>query len=902
MENLKMVIWDRQKPRDLSLIGGKAYGLHEIKSLNIPVPTWATLTTEFFREVANQDKALSEMLSQESKDRIKQAGIIHDHIINLSLETKELELLSLLWDKISQAGTKALAVRSSAIEEDGEGFSFAGQMETILNVKSREKFIPAVLACWASMFGERVVHYRISNGLSPWSESIAVVAQQMLKPEISGVIFTANPVTGNSKQIVINSVWGLGEGLVSGKLDADTFLLDDQGEISNTQVAEKSHQVIGGPDGNLQNIELKPGRRLNPSLSRKQLKTLAALALKVQKAKSRPVDIEFAIIEGQIYFLQARVITGLKKITDITHDNFQVWDNSNIVESYSGVTTPLTFSFIRRAYYAVYWQFWETLGVDRETIFKNRSIIENMLGLIEGRVYYNLLNWYKLISLMPGFNYNKKFMEQMMGLSVVKDYDLGELASGNVRGRMASFGQLFIVGFKMVLAHFRLPGEIRRFHNHFNQIYSQYSRVDFNQLSPAEMMKIYRKLENELLWQWKAPILNDFEAMIFYGLLKSLTIKWGIDEKGGLQNDLLCGEGDIRSTDLIHQLLYLAKKIQKNIMINDFFLESFPEEILGKINNDPGWDEIKTDFNRYLEDYGNRFIEEMKLESIPLKDNPEFCLSVIKNYLRGKVPDPDRQKAHTRSVRTTAEAALHKKLKSDFLKLWIYRKILNQTRLAVKNRENQRFARAQIYNLIRGMMRAIGRNWQDKALLENSEDIFYLEIDEIWSFIEGTSTCTELKFLVKLRKSEFDKYRKTFPDDHIETRGEVYYQNPVSEKLSLEQSLFELQGLGCRPGIVENEVKVVLKPDKNLVLEGEIMVARQTDPGWTMLFPSVSGLIIEKGSMLSHSAIVAREMGIPCIVGVKNAARILKSGDRVRMDGSTGIVNILSSNSGEQDK
>jgi pyruvate,water dikinase len=215
--------------------------------------------------------------------------------------------------------------------------------------------------------------------------------------------------------------------------------------------------------------------------------------------------------------------------------------------------------------------------------------------------------------------------------------------------------------------------------------------------------------------------------------------------------------------------------------------------------------------------------------------------------------------------------------------------VLNNARNAVKNRENQRFARTEAYSLIRTLIRAIGSKWEANKIIDHQDDIFYLELDEIISYIEGVSTCINLKGLIELRKKEFEAYEDSNPDDRIETEGIVYYNNSFNNE-SVVKTDNTLKGLGCCPGIVDSKVQVVIKPDASLKLNNEIMVAKYTDPGWVVLFPSVSGLIIEKGSMLSHSAIVAREMGIPAVVGVKNATKILSTGDRVILDGAKGTI------------
>lgn len=902
MNSEKLVAWDYepiQQDRHLILLtGGKATGLYQLQSLGLTVPRWAVLTTSLFRHVCSLDKEINALLSGNLNDEMK-AYLLRVKIKNVELSETERKLLGDVWEKVSEGGNESVAIRSSAADEDSESLSFAGQMDSFLNVRSEEAFVDAVRGCWASLFGDRAVYYRRSNKIDPWSPRIAVIAQQMIKADISGVVFTANPLTGNRHEMLVNSTWGLGEGLVAGTLAADTFILDTGGNIVRSIIAEKKQfanfSVFGG-------IEFRPvpiEKQNRASLTAQKLKELHGLALKVQDFKSKPMDIEFAVEGDAIYLLQARPITALKEYAQPETENLKIWDNSNIVESYSGVTTPLTFSFIKSAYYAVYWQFCEVIGVNKKTIFKNRHVFENMLGLIHGRVYYNLLNWYRLISLMPGFSYNKKFMEQMMGLQVIKEVEFAEGSKYKWERYLVHLPRLLKVGAKMFAAHLSLQRRVATFHAHFKDIYTKCSRLDYEKMTPPQMLEIYQILEDEVLWKWKAPILNDFEAMIFYGLLKRLTVKWKLDDDGTLQNDLLCGEGGIRSTRVTTELALIAKQIEASEGLKSIVLTSSPEEALLKLRSEPAFSDIKKAFEKYIDEYGVRSVDEMKLESIPIKDNPIFCISVIQNYLRTAVPDPDKQMGREHNIRHKAESILESRIKARYpllypFKLLLYRWVLKNTRNAIKNRENQRFARAEAYSLIRSMMRAIGKNWYERGILRNPENIFYLEMGEIWSFILGTSTFIDLQRLSDMRRQEFETYHQMSPEDHIETQGEVYMHGSlfVKESPRMVDEMI-LEGLGCCQGIVEGRVQVIIKPDSNLRLNGDIMVAKHTDPGWVVLFPSVSGLIIEKGSMLSHSAIVAREMGIPTVVGVKDVTKKLRTGDTVRLDGATGRITIL---------
>lgn len=898
----KYIVWDSESlgggNETVTLVGGKALGLHHLKSLGVPVPPWATISTFFLRHICDRDPELQNLLALESAEIPQKGALIRNHLKNMSIPEEDMDLLRSVWEKISENGRKPVAVRSSAADEDSVNLSFAGQMESFLNVRSFGQFTNAVRGCWASLFGERALFYRRKSGLEYWSLQIAVVVQQMVEPEVAGVIFTANPLTNNRAEMLACSTWGLGEGLVSGTLTADTYVLDTDGVCISSELAEKRHCVSSNEGGGTEKVEMTGDKLHQPTLDESRLRELHGLALKVQNSAGRPMDIEFAVSGGCIYLLQARPITTLKDSAAPERDNYKIWDNSNIVESYAGITTPLTFSFIGKAYFAVYCQFCQMMGVDRKTVFRNRHVFENMLGLIQGRVYYSLLNWYRLISLMPGYKYNKSFMEQMMGLQIAGDFSPEMESQSKARKYFVHFPKLLWVGFRMLLNHFTLEKKIAAFHAHFDEIYSGYGKLDFSLMSASRLFEIFRRLEDEVLWHWKAPILNDFEAMVFYGLLRRLTSKWQLDTTGGLHNDLLCGEGGIKSTQVTTELFRLTAKIDSDTLLKDAFLENSPEQILLRLRNDPAFTETGEAFRDYLEKYGVRSINEMKLESVPVKDDPTFCISVIQNYLRTGVPDPDSRLEHERNIRKQAEESVRKSLtgKRCFLilpKLAIYMWVVRNTRQAVKNRENQRFARSEAYDLVRRIMRALGDKWQKEGILEDREDIFFLEIDEVWSFIEGTSTCPALRELVKVRKKEFAKYTSTNPGDHFETYGEVYGRNIFAGKEEEREKSNQLKGLGCCRGIVENEVRIVVKPDADIRLNGEIMVAQQTDPGWIVLFPSISALIVEKGSLLSHSAIVAREMGIPAVVGVKNATKILSNGDRVRLDGAEGIITIL---------
>lgn len=877
------------------LIGGKALGLHKLAASKVKVPAWFTLSTNAYAE--STAEVFSDIPAKfNAKDLPVLTTKITERIKGSQLPKSIESAVRDAWQKLQGKSMQPVAVRSSAVDEDAKNLSFAGQMESFLNVTNEHELFSAIKECWASAFSERAVAYRLENNLNPLRVKVAVVVQLMIDSRLSGVIFTADPVSGDRDKIVVSALWGLGEGLVSRGLNADNYILAKDGKIISKEISHKTSKIISKPGGGVSEETISALESDKGSLSDEQLANLAQLGKKLEKDFGFPLDIEFSHDGEDFYVLQARPITTLAGKTGTI-----IWDNSNIIESYSGVTTPLTFSFISRAYSIVYWQFCEVLGMSKEVIKANEPTFRNMLGLIQGRVFYNLISWYRLVSLLPGFAWNKKFMEQMMGVKESVQLQAEELEQKETKNSIADLFHMVGVGLKMLLYQLRLENTIANFHKHFDETYKFCQEFDIPKREPVELLKLYQKLERDLLWEWKAPIINDFSAMIFYGTLKHLVVSWKLDTTGSLQNDLLCGEEELLSTEPMLAIMRLAQFAKPDPELRELLISKNPDDAFSAISRNPKHAEFYKRINDYLKYFGDRCMNELKLESLSLRENPEFLIAMVRNYIGSGAIDAKKQKEKELSIRKTAEKTVREKLGWKFTgfgfpKRLIFFWVLRNARRAVKNRENQRFARTKIYGVAREIFRRLGQYFTQEGLIALPSDIFYLNYDEIWAFIEGRSTLTNLKDLAALRRAEFEECQKMpTPDDRIETTGVVYYKNKFRQEAKAALPGEEkdiVKGLGCCKGEVTGKVKIVLSPTQDIQLNGEILVASQTDPGWVLLFPSISGLIIERGSMLSHTAIVAREMGIPTIVGAQDATRRLKNGDKVTLDGSLGVVRI----------
>lgn len=750
------------------------------------------------------------------------------------------------------------AVRSSGTMEDGAGHSFAGQFESHLEVPA-ERVAASIADVRASARSEAILSYCRERGL-PAPGVPAVLVQRMVVARCAGVAFSADPVSGRRGVVVVAAVAGTGEKLVSGDCDGETWRISRTGEIMD--------------------------RPAGVILDAAGATAVAALARRCESACGRPQDIEWAIDGGgKLWLLQSRPITTLGFTPD-PDDTLRVWDNSNIAESYGGVTTPLTFSFARRIYDSVYRGFCALMAVPRGRIKRSADVFPQMLGLIRGRVYYNLPNWYRVLALLPGFQLNRGFMEQMMGVrEPLPDEIVSRIIAENRSNRLADALALVRTGLGLVRQHIGLHRQITRFQIRLDLALAA-PPVPLDRLRGEELVGHYRDLERKLLNKWDAPLVNDFFAMIFYGLLRSICVKWAGDASGTLQNELLLDCGEIISAEPPRRILHMARLAAPHDGLGALLADPSlpPRRKLDAIARVP---ELAAEFERYLIDFGDRCLEELKLESPTVRDDPASLLIAIGSMaLRGEPNTPPL--AAARPVPRI----------DNPVKRVLFRLVLRHARERVCSRENLRFERTRVFGRVRAVLRELGRRLHADGLLESADDVFYLELGEILAVWESTGTTAGLAALVRHRRAEFADYAATdAPPDRFSTRGPVsrygqFQHEPITPPAADSGAL---TGVGACPGRITGRVRVVLDPRGARIEPGEILVARQTDPGWVVLFPAAAGLLVERGSLLSHSAIVSRELRLPCIVSLPGITRLLKTGDLVEMDGALGVVRILAS-------
>lgn len=784
----------------------------------------------------------------------------------------------------------SLAVRSSAAEEDGVQLSFAGQLDSFLFVSPAD-VCANVVKVWRSAAGERVRAYRREHGLPADSPPPAVLVQRMVEPTASGVAFGADPVGGRRAVAVVSALWGVGTALVSGECEADTFEVDREGLILSRRVADKrkAHRRSSKTAEGVEPADVPAAQALEPSLTDEQVRRAAELARLAGRHFGRPQDIEWAVSGGALFLLQSRPITSLAGLADSDGD-LNLWDNSNIAESYSGITTPLTFSFARYVYEEVYQQFCRIMGVPEKTIAANKGTFRRMIGLIRGRVYYNLGSWYRLLSMLPGFTMNRPFMEQMMGVKAgIPPRILAEFHTpADPFSRLLDGARFVGTLFGTAYNYWSLPRKIEFFYRRLDLALSL-PRPELADMTVDELSRLYRDMERRLLTRWDAPLINDFFAMIFYGLLRSLAKTWCGDEDGTLQNDLFCGEGGMISAEPAARVREMTEAARPHPGLVAALCEGAPEEIRAALAAAP---ELERLSRAYLAEFGERCLEELKLETRTLNDDPLVLWRSIGRLARGGVLPGEGAGLGTK-IRGEAEKRTGEALAGRPLCRLVFGLVLRQARRRVRDRENLRFERTRVFGRVRLIFLELGRRLHALDRLESPRDVYFLTVEEVFGFIEGTAVTLDLKALVRLRRDEFRGYAAlTPPADRFETYGTVNQGNDFAAAgaPAPEPGGEFLKGLGCCPGVVRGRARVILDPRDSRIERGEILVALRTDPGWVMLFPAAAGLLVEYGSLLSHSAIVARELGLPAIVSAPGATRWVRTGEWLEINGKTGVA------------
>lgn len=838
--------------------GGKARGLYRLQEAGLAVPPFLVIAAEAFDPYLAGQQGMA-------------AEGIREKLLQFTLPAAAQEQVGQLlarWGFPAQA----VVVRSSVADEDGETHAFPGLMDSFLNLSSLADVFAAVAACAASSYSPRALAYRQHKKLSQGARP-AVIIQKQVAAEASGVMFTTFPEY--PQELAIHAVWGFGEGLVGGMLEADEFyLLKKNGRLNRQKTALKEVQLAATLDKGLRPEPVPASRQTFPCLSSAQLSALYQTGTRLETAFRRPQDVEFVVAGEEIFIVQARPL--IQPIPEVT-----VYDNSNIQESYCGVTTPLTFSFASRAYATVYRQTMQVLGLPEKTIRAKEPVVRALLGLVQGRIYYNINNWYRGLQLLPSFRQNKQDMERMMGLE--EPVDFVEDRQKTLPEKLRLLPGLMVNLSRLLWAFYRLPERVPAFQEHCRRYCQSFFQKDLAAFSWVELLAEKDSLDREMLQNWTTPIINDFYVMMANGRVARRLKKAGIADTDEFLSRYLSGDQQIESTQPARALQLLAQQAWQQPHLRTLVL-AMPEDLHGLV-----WRQFP-DFHAaaeaFIGQYGDRTVGELKLETRTMRTDPLIFYKYLRNYLVAG-PPPLRLAAAGSHLHEAAEQELKGLLRHRAAysrrRVWNSLRTLQQ---AIRYRESLRLERTRLFGMYRALYLAMGEQLVRNQKLARRRDIFYLSEAEIGQALRNEEPAGFTN-LVQERQLEFEAYKKQDVPARV-----VLPSPPQAPQPGAGENPGLLQGSGCFPGMVSGEILVVSSPEGDLDVSGKIVCALRTDPGWAALFPVCKGVLIEKGSSLSHSVILLRELGIPTIINIPRLTKALKSGQQVSMNGSSGEIQI----------
>ena len=706
-----------------------------------------------------------------------------------------------------------VAVRSCCNLEDGADQSFAGQFATYLNVQPRD-VADKIRACRESVNAENVVSYLDKQNLKPGDLKMCVIVQDMVDADVAGVLFTSNP-QGLLNESVIACAKGLGEGVVSGSSDTTTYYY---------HLTDKLYYYEGKED----------------LLSSDKIEELIETSGKIKELVGEYLDIEFAYSQGKLYILQARPITTIKG------DHPLILDNSNIVESYPGLSLPLTVSFVNMVYSGVF------KGVSRRVLKNDRElnkhteVFNNMVGSANGRIYYKISNWYTVLKFLP---FNKKIIpvwQEMLGVKN-KSFDETDVEL-NAFVRMMTYINSFCELISVPRHMKSLEKEFDKVNTHFYEVYDP-------EMDLKDLISLYNEVKEKLLDIWDVTLLNDMYAFIYTGLVKNrLRKKYNHDD--AYINKYISGITDIESMKPVKALIELAYKKDE---LSD--------------------EEYELRKKEYIRLYGDRNLEELKLERRTFRSTPSLLDARIGEYRK----DPVRLKMIYDDLNKNNTV----KISGDFITRFYGKRCAR----GIAGREKSRLNRSRIYGIVRLIFDCVGKRFSDGGFIENASDIYYLTVDEAFEMAENPR---DMKTTISERKDSYSLFellppytRLIFEDKEFDKR----HSSVNSHKRNNPENV--LQGVPCSGSVAEGEALVITCPEDARDVKDKILITKMTDPGWVFLLATAKGVVSEKGSLLSHTAIISRELNIPSVVGVDRLTDTIKTGDLIRMDGGTGKVEII---------
>jgi pyruvate,water dikinase len=884
-------------------LGAKAYNLQVLIRHHLPVPPGFCISSQAYRQhllSGDLPHVLERSLAQlgpNSNNCQAQLATLRQAIVDQPLSTVLLDGVEEAYRKL---GNEAVAVRSSAIAEDLPGHSFAGQYDTYLGVAGLDTLVTAVKSCWASLWTDRAFQYRVKNGFCHDDAAMAVLVQKLIDANASGILFTIDPLDAHRDRLVIEGSFGLGEAVVGGKVNPDRIVLARKNlRILERTVSEKSLAIVREGNG-VREVKVDEGRSRTPCLDETTARRLAGYALRAESILGGPQDIEWATSRESIYLLQSRPIT-VDAAKNSWHDR-QVWSNHNSGEILPDVASPLTWSLVQFLIQRIFGETLGKLGLEFDA--------NQLIGLVAGRVYFNLNTFSAIFGILPGF----KGLDTYEMFGGAGRHERPELRPEDLPNFKVRWGQLLwnLPGFlAWTLTHSTHRG--LAFANAMRRRLHPLEQIDLGGLSEKRLAALFDFLRNNPQFHGETIAYSMVGAMCFPQLFV-VCRRWLGDADGSLANRLLAGMGNMDSAESGFALWRLSEmarvypEVEKAILRERDFqtVRSYLPKRVGGSEFLAGWDE-------FMARHGHHTRGEIDIMNPRWRETPDFILNVLRSYLhRGK--DESRQhqsgEAETRqntggiapapqasplavhhrlaSQRRELAAACRGRLKNPIKRL-VFSSLLDQAQRGCRVRENVKSEVVRMLALVRSLVQNLGARLAERGALGSAEDIFFLRLEEI-DPVRRNHAAFDVPATIAARRADYLKNLTLTPPSIVVGRFDPATFSPEVADTKARV----LSGLAVSPGVASGRARVILRSDsREQVLPGEILVAPFTDPGWTPHFLNAAAIVMDLGGLLSHGSIIAREYGIPAVVNVPDATRLIQTGQTVHVDGLRGEVRLV---------
>ncbi|MBD3255887.1 MAG: hypothetical protein GF383_12395 [Candidatus Lokiarchaeota archaeon] len=863
---------------DVEIVGNKAAKLAEIIRQDFSVPNGFVITThayEDFLKLNDLDKEIKRRLQEIDVNDLNLiqsvAKSIKEVILSKSLSN---ELKELIEKQFNGLKGKTVAVRSSGTAEDLTNASFAGQYDSYLNIDTYKNVIKAIKKCYASLWTTRAIHYRLTNKIPLKKVMIAVIIQEMVPAHAGGVLFTKNPVSKDKSEIIVESTLGLGDSVVSGNINPDLF------KIARAEISQSKSLKI---------LSKEQSEKSHFSLKEEQVLKLARIGLKIENYFGAPQDIEWALDQrGNFQILQTRPITSIDKIAPMEN---VCYSRGYSDDYWNDNCTPLYFNLLGD-------QLTYVVNMELNSIMGYKRMDSKLLRLHKGHVYFNLDVLKRKVQYeIPPFLRNEDVMNYFP-------------QGGGKYGKLTVKDLSFKLP-KRIIAELRI-----KFHDPdgaINKTASKYEEWTQNKFIPycqnfdseldrlkntenlGQLLGLAESIDDIMvnhfrLVRYGIPVHNIGVNLMLQYLLKRLLGKKNMVR---LYPILISGlEHKLAETN--EEIHYLASLVQDSQKIKRLILESPSKKLMSYISSetDPEIQVFYKEVEKFLENYGDRgFTREVFYPR--WREAPEYVFDILKSLVKGKEQEFKRVKEKNRQHRENIVKFVEAKIRSQrfgFIKWKLVSKILELSRRYIVFREAQRFNLDRWITRNRNVYLKIGGILQDKGILKDKEDIFFLykrEIKNIVQAILNNETIKNYKPTIQKRITDFLKYEDTVPPKFIQ--GSYEFNDPESSK----DKIFLYKGIPASQGIITGKARVIAKIEEiTKVADGEILVVSRTDPGWTPVFSKIGGLITETGGILSHGAVVSREYGIPAVTNIPKACTLFETGSILTVNGFTGEVNV----------